>query len=112
MKGSPDIPGSGGSSLPPGSTSSSLLDQIRAGDAGGWRRLVHLYGPLVYGWARRSGLQAADAADVMQEVFRAVHTGIAGFRRDRPGDSFRAWLWGVTHTKLRDFWRRLASQPA
>jgi RNA polymerase sigma-70 factor (ECF subfamily) len=112
MKGSRDITGSGGSALPPGSTASSLLDQVRARDPGGWQRLVHLYGPLVYGWARRAGLQAADAADVMQEVFRGVLTGVGGFRRDRPGSSFRAWLWGITHNKLRDFWRRLASQPA
>jgi RNA polymerase sigma-70 factor (ECF subfamily) len=111
MKGSRDDTRGGASSLSPGSTASGLLEQVRAGEAGAWQRLVRLYGPLVYGWARRVGLQAADAADVMQEVFGAVLTGITGFRRDRPGDRFRGWLWGITHNKLRDFWRRWASQP-
>ena len=67
MKGSRDNTGSGASSLDPGSTASSLLEQVRAGEPGAWQRIVHVYGPLVYGWARRAGLQAADAADVMQE---------------------------------------------
>jgi RNA polymerase sigma-70 factor (ECF subfamily) len=112
MKGSRDITPGGGDSRAPGSTAPSLIEQVRAGDSGAWERLVHLYSPLVYGWARRADLQAADAADVMQEVFRAVLTGIAGFRRDRPGDRFRSWLWGITHNKLADFWRQRASQPA
>ena len=56
-------------------------------------------------------MQDADAADVGQEVFRAVSTGIDGFRRDRPGDSFRGWLWGITRNKLRDHWHRQAAKP-
>jgi RNA polymerase sigma-70 factor (ECF subfamily) len=111
MKGSRDITSGGASSLGPGSTASSLLEQVRARDPAAWKRLLDLYGPLVYGWGRRAGLQAADAADVMQEVFRAVFRSIGGFRRDRPGDSFRSWLWGITHNKLRDFWRRRGGEP-
>src|SRR5262245_29431146 len=65
------------------STSSTLLERVRAQDQEAWQRLVHLYSPLVYGWCRRSGLQDADAADVGQEVFRDVAGAIAGFRRDR-----------------------------
>jgi RNA polymerase sigma-70 factor (ECF subfamily) len=111
MKGSRDDTCSGASSLDPGSTASSLLEQVRVGASTAWQRFVHVYSPLVYGWARRAGLQAADAGDVMQEVFRAVLTGIGSFRRDHPGDRFRGWLWGITHNKLRDFWRRRSRQP-
>jgi RNA polymerase sigma-70 factor (ECF subfamily) len=93
-----------------GSTSTSLLDQVRARNAGAWERLARLYGPLVYGWARRQGLQDADAADVAQEVFSAVAAGIAGFHR-AANDSFRGWLWGITRNKIADHFRRRATRP-
>jgi RNA polymerase sigma-70 factor, ECF subfamily len=95
----------------PGSTTSGWLEQVRVKDPAAWQRLVRLYGPLVYGWARHSGLQAEDAADVVQEVFRAVLVHVADFRRDRPGDTFRGWLRAITHNKLRDFWRRGQGKP-
>jgi RNA polymerase sigma-70 factor (ECF subfamily) len=50
-------------------------------------------------------LQAADAADLGREVFLAVAKGIASFRRDKPGDSFRGWLFGITRNKVVDHWR-------
>lgn len=84
-------------------TSTSLLERARGQDKQAWERLVVLYTPLVYAWCRRSGLQPADAADVGQEVFRAVARGLAEFRRDRAGDTFRGWLRTITRNKLRDF---------
>jgi RNA polymerase sigma-70 factor (ECF subfamily) len=57
-------------------------------------------------------LQAEDAADVGQEVFVAVANGIDGFRRDRPGDSFRGWLWQITRNKICDHFRRQQGQTA
>jgi RNA polymerase sigma-70 factor (ECF subfamily) len=61
-----------------------------------------LYGPTVYGWCLRAGLQPADAADVGQEVFAAVARAIDGFRHDRAGDTFRGWLYTITRNKIRD----------
>lgn len=95
-----------------GSTSSSLLERVRAQDQDAWRRLVRLYGPLVDYWLSRAGLQAADTEDIFQEVFRAVATNIATFRKDRPTDSFRGWLRTITRSKVADHYRRLGSQPA
>jgi RNA polymerase sigma-70 factor (ECF subfamily) len=94
------------------SISPSLLDRVQARDAAAWRRFVELFAPLVYGWCRRARLQEADAADVGQEVFRAVYRGVGQFRRDRPGDSFRAWLRTITRGKLCDFLRRRRLHPA
>ncbi len=94
-----------------GSTSSSLLERVKAEDQGAWQRLVRLYGRLVLHWCRVSGLQAADRADVFQEVFRAVAGHIDDFRHDRPGDSFRAWLRTVTRSKVLDHFRRQERQP-
>jgi RNA polymerase sigma-70 factor (ECF subfamily) len=83
-------------------TSTSLLRRVKAQDQEAWGRLVALYHPLVYRWCRQTGLQEADAVDVGQEVFRAVSRGMADFRHDRPGDTFRGWLRRITQNKLRD----------
>jgi RNA polymerase sigma-70 factor, ECF subfamily len=71
-----------------------------------------LYTPLVYRWCRRRGLQQADAEDVVQEVFRTVLTRIHDFRRCRPGDSFRGWLWTIAYHKLGDHFRASAGRAA
>ena len=94
-----------------GETSLSLLQRARGRDPEAWRRLLRLYRPLVLFWCRRAGLRDADAEDVAQEVFAAAAAGLEGFRRDRPGDSFRGWLRGITrhHTALH--FRRLRGKP-
>jgi RNA polymerase sigma-70 factor (ECF subfamily) len=51
-------------------------------------------------------MNAADAADTLQEVFRAVWVGIDSFRRERPEDTFRGWLRVIARHKIRDFFRR------
>lgn len=94
------------------STSTGLLAQLKRGERDAWYELTDLYFPLVYGWARRLGLQPQDASDVSQEVFRAVARSIGTFRLERPGDSFRGWLHTITRNKVRDHGRLLASQPS
>jgi RNA polymerase sigma-70 factor (ECF subfamily) len=93
------------------SIASSLLVQLRSQDPQAWQQLVGLYGPVVYRWCRRGGLHAEDAADVGQEVFLAVARYIGSFRRERPADSFRGWLWTITQNKMRDYLRRRGAQP-
>jgi len=108
----PDVPDRRGARIEgPEVTASSLLEQVKTSDPGGWRRLVSLYGPLAYSWCRQAGLKSHDAADVVQEVFRAVWKHIGDFRRDRPGDSFRGWLRTITRNKVRDHWRRERVRP-
>jgi RNA polymerase sigma-70 factor (ECF subfamily) len=94
-----------------GATAPSLLAELKAGQPDAWRRLVRLYGPLVYGWCKRQGLQPADAEDVTQEVFRTVHARVGAFRHGRPGDTFRGWLWTITRNKIGDHRRRRVTQP-
>src|SRR5262245_54032433 len=93
------------------SISTTLLERIRLHDTAAWRRFVHLYGPVIYRWAKRARLQSSDAADVAQEVFQAVAVNIDQFHRDHTGGRFRGWLWGITHHKLRDHFRRAAAAP-
>ncbi|MEZ6114810.1 MAG: sigma-70 family RNA polymerase sigma factor [Pirellulaceae bacterium] len=91
-------------------TSLSLLARLRAGDQQGWQRLVRLYGPLIYSWCRRAGLQQEDASDAVQDVFSSISTNLEKFRRDQPGDSFRKWLKTVTMNRARDILRRDAGR--
>ena len=93
------------------SVTPSLLLRLRARDGTAWQQLVTLYAPEVYAWARKAGLAPEDAADVQQEVFGAVAQSLDRFRRERPGDSFRGWLYGITRFKIRDVWRRRHGQP-
>jgi len=88
-----------------GSTSSSLIRRVKQRDAEAWRRLVRIYGPVVFLWSRHANLHAHDAADVVQETFLAVSNYVAEFCRDRPQDSFRGWLWTIARNKIRDHYR-------
>jgi len=92
--------------MQPGTTHPSLIQGLRSGNALTWTRLVDLYGPLVYAWCRRAGLDDEPAADVMQETFLAVSKSIDRFERRRPGDSFRGWLYGIVRHKIVDHIRR------
>jgi RNA polymerase sigma-70 factor (ECF subfamily) len=98
--------GKGSTAAVPGSTSLSLLNGLKVEDQEAWRRFALLYGPLVYGWCRRTGLRAEDAEDLVQEVFVTVSARVTEFRRDRKGDTFRGWLRTITRHKLGDWMRR------
>lgn len=95
----------------PSPTPSSLLVRVRGHDPSAWARFVRLYGPVVFGWCLRAGLQPADAQDVGQEVFRAVVGAIGAFIHHREGGSFRAWLRTITLNKIRDFSRKVRQLP-
>jgi len=92
-----------------GSISSTLLESAKARRPEAWRRLVDLYGQVVYGWCRKSGLGAEDAADAVQEVFSAVSRHLGDFRREKSGDSFTGWLSTITRSKVCDHFRRTAA---
>ena len=85
-------------------TRASLLLQIRDGsNHGAWREFMNLYGPVVYGFARKRGLQDADAADLMQDVMRSVHSAIGQLEYDRKRGSFAGWLFTITRNKIFNF---------
>jgi RNA polymerase sigma-70 factor (ECF subfamily) len=90
----------------------SLLERARGRDAEAWRRLVELYRPLVLYWCGRARVHGADAEDVAQEVFAAAAAGLADFRHDRPGDTFRGWLRGITRNMVLLHFRKKSRQPA
>lgn len=92
------------------SSSSSLLVRARSKDRVAWQRLVKLYGPLTYRWARQAGLQDGDASDVVQDVFGRVSAKLDEFQ-GQGQSAFRGWLWTITRNMIVDHVRRRASQP-
>jgi len=90
-------------------TSVSLLERARRHEPAGWTRLSAVYGPLVYQWARRCGLNEADSADTVQEVFGVLARKLDDYRGQ---GKFRAWLWTITRNKVRDHRRRSHERAA
>ena len=70
-------------------------------DGRAWSQFVKLYTPLIYFWARNCGLQAQDAADLVQDVFATLVRKLPEFEYDQ-SRSFRGWLRTVTLNKWRD----------
>jgi RNA polymerase sigma factor (sigma-70 family) len=88
-------------------TRPSLLVRIRdQQDQAAWSQFVEIYAPLIYGFARKHGLQDADAADMAQDVLRAVLRGAGRLDYDPKRGSFRGWLFTVVRNKLRTFLTR------
>ncbi len=93
-------------------TRASLLARLSdPKDREAWRQFVDLYGSLIYGFARRRGLQDADAADLTQEVFLAVARSAGHWQYDPQRGTFRGWLYGITRNKIAKLLERRHSQP-
>lgn len=72
-----------------------------------WSRFVELFGPLLYNWAERLGLQTQDAADLVQNVFTVLVRKLPEFRHNGR-QSFRGWLRVLQRNLYRDQCRRPA----
>ena len=90
----------------------TLLARIKDGaDVEAWQEFTALYGPVVYGFARRRGLQDADAADLMQEVLRSVSRHAERMEYDPARGTFRGWLFTVTRNKIYNFLNAQRNKP-
>jgi len=90
------------------STSVTLLHRLRQPtNQTAWNQFVQLYTPLLFHWARKSGLSEADAADLVQEVLCVLVSKLPEFEYDAT-KSFRAWL----RTVMLNIWRNRQRQRA
>ena len=94
-------------------TSESLLLRLQnlgtRTDQKAWERFVSLYTPLIFYWARRTGLQQNDASDLVQDVLTKVFLKLPDLKYDR-SKSFRGWLRKVTLNRYREIGRRKSSR--
>jgi len=93
------------------SSSTSLVAGLRDGSDEAWRRLVDIYAPLVRIWCHYGGVVENRIADILQEVFLAVHRSIDKFSARDDSMGFRGWVWMITRNKIRDHFRT-PPQPA
>ena len=83
-------------------TPPSLLQRIRDHhDDGAWDVFCDVYSPLLYDYCRKRGLQASDAADVVQETLLRIAKGIVKFEYDQSKGRFRDWLYTILHNEIR-----------
>ena len=90
------------------STSVSLLRRLRESDAeADWVRFSKLYAPLVFYWGRGQGLDATDAADLVQDVMAKLVVKLRQFQYDQ-SLNFRGWLRTISVNQARDLQRAKA----
>ncbi len=93
-------------------TRKSLLDQIKDSDnTEAWGRFVDLYGPLVFRFGKRKGLQDADASDMMQDVMQRVSQSIVKFEYDPKLGRFRSWLFLLARQCIANQLKKKSRQP-
>ncbi len=78
-----------------------LLADVREDVPGAWERMLDEFGEVVLAVPRRHGLGEADAEDVFQATWIALHRSVGGIRD--PG-ALAAW---ILTTAKRETWRNL-----
>lgn len=87
-------------------TSESLLIRLTSSQhSDAWQEFAGLYTPLLFYWARKTGLSVHDAEDLVQDVLILVYRKLPTTRFQQPG-GFRAWLRTVTMNRYRELGRR------
>ncbi|MGE0760574.1 MAG: RNA polymerase sigma factor [Pirellulaceae bacterium] len=95
----------------PDTRASLILRLPDAADVAAWDEFVALYGPLLTRLARRHGLQAADAEDLVQDVLAATARSVSQWL-DRPDrGKFRAWLLRMARNLAVNYLTRRAYRP-
>lgn len=94
-------------------TRASLLVRIKDPNAAeAWSEFHELYAPLIYGYARRRGLNRDEADDVRSECYKAIVQQIRTFDYDHAKGGFKAWLRTMVDRRVIDLFRKKRERQA
>lgn len=90
-------------------TSTTLLNSLMDDptDQSAWRTVCDRYGPAIFRFARRRGLDETEADDVLAETLLALLQAYRAGRYDRGRGRFKTWVFGIALNKVREARRRL-----
>lgn len=86
----------------------TLAAAAAIGERAAFESIVHRYGPLLYGYARRMMCDQSAVDDIVQETFVAAWRQIHGFRADA---SIKTWLFRICDSKIADSGRLRYAEP-
>ena len=88
-------------------TRQSLLGRLKSwDDQESWRDFLEIYGKLLYGLGRKSGLSDAEAQDALQETLLAVAKEMPRFEYNPALGSFKGWLLEVARRRIVNQFRK------
>jgi|SRR5215472_6138820 len=88
-------------------TRATLLNRLKdLGDKDSWEQFFDVYWRLIYGVARKAGLDNGEAMDVVQETMAAVARHMPGFKYNPAIGSFKGWLLNMARWRITDQLRK------
>ncbi|MBL8820103.1 MAG: RNA polymerase sigma factor [Planctomyces sp.] len=92
-------------------TRASLILRLQdAKDVAAWDEFASTYAPVIYRVAMSRGFQAADAENLVQEVFLAVANSVSAWLERQDRGKFRTWLLRIARNEAIDMLTRRATR--
>lgn len=88
-------------------TRSTLLVRLKdLKDQRAWQEFFDVYWTFLFNFARRAGLNEADAEEIVMETVETVARKIEEFEYNRQTGRFKGWLLTIVRFKLGDHFRK------
>jgi RNA polymerase sigma-70 factor (ECF subfamily) len=88
-------------------TRTTLIHRLKDwNDQVSWQVFFDMYEKFIFCVARQSGLNEAEADDVVQETMISVAKHMPGFDYKRSSGSFKTWLMNMARWRIKDQFRR------
>ena len=91
----------------PRATEAALIERCRRGDLGAFEEIYRAHSPRLFALIHRMVGNAADAEDLLQEVFLSAHRKLDGFRGE---SALGTWLYRLATNHCLDYLRSRAAK--